>query len=124
MAGGFLYANKSIRYDSNSQRVPPTNIIRINIETGEDKVVIPNSYLFVSSSFDNKLCLVSIKGDYPYNDVWILNTEKKTLTCYMKIPINDTNTKPEISVMSLLRVSKSREHTTKTRFFVTHFVPL
>ncbi len=98
IAGGFLYANKSVRYDGGSQYVPPTNVVRINIKTGEEKVVIPNSYLFVSSSFDDKLCLVSIKGDYPYNDVWILDNKKGKLVCYMKIPINDTNTKPETSV--------------------------
>jgi len=97
--GNYIYLNKSVRYDPANNSVPPTSVVRIDMKSGKEDIVIPNSRLFVASSFGDKVCLVSIDPNYKYNDVWVLDTSEKELTCYMKIPINDTDTKPGISLM-------------------------
>ena len=90
-AGNYLYVN---RFDLNQNigdetLYPPSSVVRINLYTGEEKVIIPNANFFVISSFQDKLCLVPFDPNYQYNDVWVFDTTKNEMTCYMKVPIEE-----------------------------------
>jgi len=98
-AGNYLYVNRSDLNQNidNKTQYAPSSVIRIYPYTGEEKVIIPNANFFVASSFQYKVCLVSLDPNYQYNDIWVFDTIKNDMTCYMKVPIED-NITPGVSL--------------------------
>jgi len=92
--GNYLYANRLKLYQDDEEQTgyERASIVRIDPNSGRDKVIIPETDFHVFDSFGDQLAMVPYVMDYSYQDVWILDTARKELRCYMKSPVTQNNT--------------------------------
>lgn len=92
--GNYLYANRLKLYQDDEEQTgyERASIVRIDPNSGRDKVIIPETDFHVFDSFRDQLAMVPYVMDYSYQDVWILDTARKELRCYMKSPVTQNNT--------------------------------
>jgi len=87
----YIFASRLDLYQNINDRPQYTasSIVRINLNTGEEKVIIPNGNFYVTSAYQEKVCLVPLLLDYQFHDIWVLNTKINEMDCYMKVPIEN-----------------------------------
>ncbi len=91
MVDNYLYVDRTKLYQDIKDRPShtPYSIVRINLATDKEEVVIPDADFYISGAFHEKIGLIPLCPEYHFQDVWILNTKTNEMTCYMKIPIEE-----------------------------------
>ena len=77
---GVLYANKKKPNDKG-----PGEVVEVNLISHSETVLIPEEFNFgVAGAVSGEVALIDSQEDGSY-DIWILNTKKKTLHCFVHI---------------------------------------
>ena len=85
----YVYASRFDLYQHIEDRpqYTPSSVVRVDLHTGEEKVIISHENFSVVSAYQEEVCLVPLSLDYQFHDIWVLDTKTNEMTCYMHVPV-------------------------------------